>query len=505
MIYNSDMVPKCIPCSQGIIILGVPVGSLEWIRAELSKKLSVIRKLCDIIVKLNHPQVAFHLLRMCVSSKLTYFLRTVALDAMLPVAIELDSIVLNCAQRCGFVPDLDSLSDEERSVVGLPLKLGGMGLISCENIHEAAFVGSLTKALTILPSVLSNDLFDVCRSSFAECRDQGFGKIICMIERMRTFYPEEKKWSGCSLHEIVFAEDKLQRLFSRLSNRKIYLRVLAGWRTAGKLQAIAHFISAGSPWASIPLSTLPTEWGLRMAAVDFIAFLRFHAGLPLDNMTARLSSCGCAQPILDGYRRHALVCSKLRGSVIGRHDTVRNLVALMMKDAGLAGVFKEQMVFGLDNQRRADIISADGFKSGVRYAVDVAFATTTASSYCRLASFKNNRGVAARSYYNKKMKSAELASLHDYRLIPFVLETSGFMHPVAKGFIMSCARAAPYDARAFLLKWIRRLAICRAKSIAKLISVDWRRLLNLNMQNNEGLSISSLHGSGSLSGIDTLN
>jgi hypothetical protein len=46
----------------------------------------------------------------------------------------------------------------------------------------------------------------------------------------------------------------------------------------------------------------------------------------------------------------------------------------------LAGVLKEQMVFGLMYQRRADVISADGFKSGVRYAVDVAFATTTASS-----------------------------------------------------------------------------------------------------------------------------
>ena len=130
----------------GVRLLGIPFGSVNFIENFLNKRLLRTKEALELMPKLENMQVANLLLRMCINQRNVFLNRT-----LFPSEIknkfnaQLDEQVQHCFQKIFHISPSDDIYVQYQTI--LPLNLGGMGICSNELIANSAHVGSLALCL----------------------------------------------------------------------------------------------------------------------------------------------------------------------------------------------------------------------------------------------------------------------------------------------------------------------------------------------------------------------
>ena len=134
---------------RGLVALGAPIGSEEFIQQFCRQRLSTHQEFLREIPELPDAQCAWVLLLYCASSRCVHTLRTLPPSSVASFAGEHDGAMWTCLRQligCQGSDDEQRL-DRARSIMGLPARMGGLGLRSAARMAPAAYWASWADAL----------------------------------------------------------------------------------------------------------------------------------------------------------------------------------------------------------------------------------------------------------------------------------------------------------------------------------------------------------------------
>ena len=136
----------------GIILLGAPLGSPEYVREALKQKVEKVREITNLLPLIEDPHTEFVLLRSCLAlPKLMFSLRTVDTTDHLEPLEEYDRITREALTRIMGSP----LQDLQWSQATLPTSMAGLGLRSAVEHAPGAYAASYTSAQNLLKALLA--------------------------------------------------------------------------------------------------------------------------------------------------------------------------------------------------------------------------------------------------------------------------------------------------------------------------------------------------------------
>jgi len=169
---------KLIPYSEGLIVVGSPVGSPEFELAFMNRKADEIcNTIADIRDMRNHgslcnskenrSQNLISYLRVCIIPQFHFLLRTVSPSATLAAAKRIDQrlflavlVILNLHDQYLSVPP----DSDEAKIIHLTfqqnISAGGMGFTNLEDLAKRAFLASNALTLSLAPKISNLFLFD---------------------------------------------------------------------------------------------------------------------------------------------------------------------------------------------------------------------------------------------------------------------------------------------------------------------------------------------------------
>ena len=134
---------------RGLVVLGVPLGSAEFVQAHALERTSEEKTLLDALAGFDDLQVAWTLLRYSAVPRANHIVRVLPPSQSQAYAKRHDDMIW--ATFCNLVA-ADKLADDTlaRQVASLPGRLGGLGLRSAERTAPGAFAAAWLDAMPTL-------------------------------------------------------------------------------------------------------------------------------------------------------------------------------------------------------------------------------------------------------------------------------------------------------------------------------------------------------------------
>ena len=127
---------------QGLVILGAPVGQVEFVKAQLEKKTVEHSVLLQRIPLVENLQAAWLLLSFCAAARANFIMRTVSPELGEAFATGHDDSVRACLGSLLNV-DVAHVPSFEQMMTNLPLHMGGLGLRSAVRLYPGRSLGQL--------------------------------------------------------------------------------------------------------------------------------------------------------------------------------------------------------------------------------------------------------------------------------------------------------------------------------------------------------------------------
>ena len=383
---NADRVwvgDRALPAhKQGVVVLGSPVGTLEFAEAHGRKKLEEEVRLLDLLSELPDLQCAWTLLLQCAAPRANYHLR-----CQPPKQVELYATAHDVAvwhTLCSLI-GRDDLAGELESraarVSQLPLRLGGCGLRSALRTAPAAYWASWADALPMIrtrnPGLANGMLAQLEGAAEATpCVKAALeAKRLVEAAGYRQCPDWRAVWNGKRPEQTTEAEPGEWKhgwqYFAATHFEKQFRDGAVMTRRASSSNALLRSQSGRGSGAH--LTTLPVDEArtLKPHHLRLILLRRLRLQLPLD---VRRCKCG---GLLDTLGDHRAACSTV-GKLAQRAKPLEKAWARVCREAG-ARVLENQLVrdFNLEEDvadtdgRRLEVL-ADNLPlwSGVQLAVD---------------------------------------------------------------------------------------------------------------------------------------
>ena len=396
-----------IPYSNGVMATGTPVGTREYVERFLEHRVSDLMRLAQEIrslrdaardPKFGEPvstQGLFALVRLCVPSTFSYLLRTVYPSVIAPYAKRVDDVVTKLALDVIGFHDLttaDFLESTKGQIVTrrlfLAIPRGGMGLFSCVDNMQAAYVGSA--ALTC--SLLRDLGVDPATEAAATCAHvQELGDAITALRTRLPKCDEIAQWTIASI--LKQSQPERQRFVSaRLAEASAaHIRTLFPETSEGR-RDLVEFAECGAPKAGAWLAVRSLDKMSTLTNGEYWIASAFRLGITeqlYPHVPPSAVCKGCKHPIGPDVARHALSCSKQgrRGRHI-RHTALKYAIQALeaRSEAGTWVLNEPNVAACLDIRPSKDEYRGsrgDAFvrtPSGANYVVDVTI-VNAASDY----------------------------------------------------------------------------------------------------------------------------
>jgi hypothetical protein len=243
----------------------------------------------------------------------------------------------------------------------------------------------------------------------------------------------DKEWSR------AFLQKKLSREMDYRSKCDI-LSALER-RTDGRADLDrARFVALENKDSSVVLTQLPSCSDYRLTDQEVAMVLRMRLGLQVSPTTLQAGTCRSCEKKFTDNLTHALCCRW--GLRIPRHNLIRDLIISRVRSSGLPLLVDRERAVGSSTLSHlvADItVHADG----ATQCLDVTIPHPGAQSYRRRAS---SLGAAAsmaairkRSKWRSTMATLDRDAPGQWEFIPFCVETYGYIHEEALGWLSSIA------------------------------------------------------------------
>ncbi|KAM0014048.1 putative exostosin [Helianthus debilis subsp. tardiflorus] len=358
---------------------------------------------------LRDPQCELLPLRSCMGvAKLLFGLRTCQPHLMVDAASWFDDGLREAIEDI-VVGGGPFFGDLQWRLASLPMRLGGLGLLSARDVGDhilrnSGVVGLDGDYLQALER-LNVSLLDFDIGSFSN-KDTAPSK-------------PQTTLANALFRKIV---QSLGEMFDLSSRQKAVWECLKGLH--------AHDF----------LTVIPIEGlGQCMSAVEYRAILKYRLMIPLypEDETCPI----CRKACMDKYGEHAVHCKELPGFKY-RHDWVRDVLWDILRRAGISAKKEAPVNFltdpmeGRSTLRPADLL-VFGWARGKHACVDL-------TGVSPLVGLKENgfvAGQATRKAESKKVnKHAKACAENQHVFVPFAFETFGFLAPEAIQFLTRVQR-----------------------------------------------------------------
>ena len=438
-----------LPLSQrGVVVLGTPIGSTEFVNDWIRSKLAEHKVLLDRIPAMQDVQCAWLVLLFCASSRANYVLRNLPPEQAQPFAEEHDTNIWSCLNS---ILGTDVVDTTAREIATLPFRQGGLGLRSATRMAEAAYWASWVDSLSQIKArhprisaVLLSELAKGSASISASVRSAA-----AAADKLRSCgMSEQPSWSqaaqgarppepldlepGDFAHGWQFyAANTLDFHFvsTALEHR------LSPARSAVRLSSMGP--CSGRHFTALPTMKESTFTSERFRA---LLYVRLSQDLPL---TSALCSCGRR---LDAKGAHRSACSTC-GVLVKRGVALEVAVARICREAGARAqtnvmLRDMNMTVPPTDTRRIEVV-ANGLPlfGGAQLAVDTTLVSTLRGDGHPRADAHRFPGVAIRDAEKaKRNKYHELAGHGRCRLVVIALEVCGRWSSEAASFVRALAK-----------------------------------------------------------------
>ena len=273
-----SIAPSSATCtSDGIRVLGSPLGSEEYMSSFISSLLQDHQPLLSVLPLLGDNQVALLLLRYCCLPRIHHLLRTVspysiAISALTAIH---DSNIMKCFS------DITGLTASPSIVrqIRLPIRLGGLGLTSTSAVAEAAYIGSVASCLSDVISRHGNTPYIPNPSSIPNMSwvltARNAWASIQVSTRSTPSSTLSSPWSPSSFTSTP--TNHLQKTISDIIHLNEYNALCANANT----RDLIRLRSVSGKGAGAFLSALPSERGCSFSNAEIDLALRLRLGSPL--------------------------------------------------------------------------------------------------------------------------------------------------------------------------------------------------------------------------------
>ncbi|HYN44590.1 MAG TPA: reverse transcriptase domain-containing protein [Candidatus Limnocylindrales bacterium] len=375
-------------------MLGAPLGTRQWCNDYVFKKaISKSQVVIDKLLGLNDSQIAFLLLRACLSySKMVYFMRTVPVGYMSFVTKAFDNMILECLTNIISF----KLSEPGYRQLQLNVSNGGLGIRNTNKHHPAAFYSSINDCMKMIRTLSNSIAIHSVRLSMIAAVD--------LFDNLpRDAIKSSSSQSMLSAHIDKAEADLLYNQADALNKARIL---------ASRRPHAADFLFA-PPIAGLGLKLTSEEWSAAVA---------YKLGLNLNDSTFQCESHSCNK-MMDLQGWHSMRCGT-EGERLRRHNKLKKFFFAQCRLANVAPIEEPPNLIRNCGLKPADWGIPD-FRPGKFMAFDIAVTDPTQDAFFKKAA--SEPGYTAKKYAEvKRSKYADaLARDESVLFTPIIAETFG--------------------------------------------------------------------------------
>ena len=404
--------------SRGQRHLGAVIGTQEFKKEYVEKKVTEwvqeVKVLSDIAK--TEPHAAYAAYTYGLQHRWNYVMRTI--PDINPLLEPLENAI-----KYIFIPALIksvTLTNDERELLALPPRLGGMGITCPMKRADEEFANSVTLTRPLTEKIIAQE---------------AWGEIDQHV------ITEEKK--NISRNRQQAQKNALEQLKSSLPDNRVR-KVLTAQETGA------------SNW----LTSLPIRAkGFSLNKQEFIDAVALRYGWPVEGLP---NTCVCGTP---NNVDHTMTC-KRGGFICIRHDEVRDLTASLLREIchdvtteptllPLQGEYVRYRTANTTNEARVDISARGFWTRGQKAFVDIRIFDPMADCHRNIsldAAHKRNEQEKIRAYGDR------IQNVDHGSFTPLVFTTSGGMGPKAKCFYARLAdliAEKKHQPRNHIVAWMR--------------------------------------------------
>ena len=357
-------VPK-VKSSDGITVLGAPVGWREYVREKIAEKIEKVRLITELLRHLKDPHSEFVLLRSCLSlPKVMFLLRALDTTEHQDLLESFDSITRGALSRILGYP----VTDNQWAQGKLPAAMGGLGLRAAADHASVAHATSLLSSHSMVLKLLKR-----AEEEPASAATVQQGNNLPNLPQPLLDDISARQGEDVATESLIGVSQKAASLKVDLFNRSLLLNQLQ----EGEVRDVARLSSLGLKYAGSWLSVVPSlALGLHLRPAEFVPMLRYRLGVQVYSSEGLCSACGKSS---DKMGDHALACAR-REDRIARHNLLRDLIFEAASSASLAPAKEERHLLPGTAARPGDVFIrrwADGKDAALDVTVTSSLAAQT--------------------------------------------------------------------------------------------------------------------------------
>ncbi len=470
----------------GVMVLGIPVGSPDFVREKLETAGSDVRSVLERIDNLRSAHAGFLLMKYCVCASLTHLYRSLPPSVTAELASSFDRDIMECLGRLLGVDWSGAAGRCAAEQVSLPASLGGLGIRRHADVSRAASLGSLldfgVRGSGLSSEQLASHLPSSAQSALLSMRelatsfesvphgDVARAAIMALSADPNDLHGVQallaSVYDGQSQRNLTAGVDVLRflRLFNELPNLQHKKWLLACVDASVKLPdgvgvaaADAHkLMSAGSGF----ITGVPMRHGDLLTSEEFRTAVAFRLGCGIPGVVGVDGMCLCAT----GRPHTAAGCPRRVYARTRAHDMVVQVVCEMCRSASCL-VEKEpsgRMPEAAAGECRPDLAIDCGLSRPT--LVDVTTRNVRSEEHVALL-----RGGLARNGEQEKLDLYAHRQPEGSVFVPFSIELTGTMAPRAADFFKTLTQKASdsgWNTAGFTTYWKHKISLALARGVA---------------------------------------
>jgi hypothetical protein len=493
----------------GLVVLGTPVGTEEFIKSSLKEKLSKIENDLSSLLSFNGgSHRKFTLLQQSFSKKINHLLRTINPHITHEFTSSFDDLILNSLNEiCNLSTPVNSNAATQAK---LPITMSGLGLGNNSLIKHAAFLASESICYDTLLTLINN---------FKHSED--FDNSLTLLNERINQYKTEKHQSItvdpldlrlstsygaaaaniCSKH-IIIPEDlhalskdsKLQNYLSTHLYRSEFNTLITSNSTNEK--ACSRLISCSQYGSGIHFTACPKSntWSI-CSDDEFNISISLRLGLPINGIPLFSKCNNCkSNSHLDSLGYHFLNCP-FGGHRLKIHNTIVREISHICKSIGASTAIDNLGYIFPGSNHRPDLhvsncesILSKLNKSSAIQKSDIFGDVTIINPCCdsNLSSSSLTPLHSANAAYNNKL-SKYSTLMENFQpngvFLPLVMEIFGALHSKFRYFlslfIADIAFKLSIDQSILFTYYLKRIGMLLAKSTAQAIIFHRNRSIHI--------------------------
>jgi hypothetical protein len=401
---------------EGVILLGAPIGSEEFVGREVARKVEKVREITGLLPQLQDPHTEYVLLRSCLAlPKLSFLLRATDTSNHQDHLQEFDRVTRESLTRILGAP----VGNRAWQQAKLPVAMGGMGLRGAENHAPAAYAASVLASQPLARTLLHRRL-----NEGAEPQSILPQQVLDALSAAQGEEAREEELVGVPQRQLGMKID--------LQQQKILLDGVGREEVREK----ARLGSLALPHAGDWLNTAPlTALGLHLRQAEFVLVVKYRLGMKVYEKEGPCPAC--LRPS-DRLGDHALSCGT-GGERISRHNHLRDAIYETAVAAGLGPTKEGRFLLPGADRRPADVLIPN-WTGGRDTALDVTVVNPLQAA--TLAGAATTPGHGLTFAYTRKVRGAEEdCRRQGIAFLPMAAESFGGWHRTGEVQVLTLGAA----------------------------------------------------------------